>query len=205
MKNDTFNHKTDGDTLVVSRTEYEQLHHEIAGLKEQVELLTEALRLAQHKRFGASSEKNTEDVSEQTSLFNEAEVCADEQKAAEETTTVAGHVRRKKKEYTLDNLPEGIPVEIVEHRLPEEELACPQCGDTMTEIGVETVRKLKAKPAQFYVQEDRYYSYACQSCKEQEETTPVIKTPHEKSVIPGSFATPEAIAHIIPQGTFSCC
>jgi len=199
MKNDDFNTQTDSETLVVSRTEYDQLHAEIASLKEQVEQLMEALRLAQHKRFGASSEKNTEDTSEQMSLFNEAEVCADEQEAMEETTTVVGHVRRKKKEYTLDNLPEGIPVEVIEHRLPEAELACPQCGDTMSEIGVETVRRLKARPAQFYVQEDRYYSYACLSCKEQEATTPVVKTPHEKSVIPGSFATPEAIAHIMVQ------
>ncbi len=158
-----------------------------------------ALRLALHKRFGASSEKATEEVSEQVSLFNETEVCASAQEATEETTTVAGHVRREKREYTLDNLPDGIPVEVVEHRLSEEERTCPQCGCTMTEIGVETVRRLKAKPAQFYVQEDRYYSYACQNCKEQAETTPVVKTPHEKSVIPSSFATPEAIAHIMVQ------
>lgn len=42
-------------------------------------------------------------------------------------------------------------------------------------------------------------TYACQRCKEQEVTTPVVKTPREKSVIPGSFATPEAIAHIMVQ------
>ncbi len=198
MKNDAFTPKNN-EEITALRSENEQLHAEVASLKEQVELLTDALRLAQHKRFGASSEKNTEDVSEQVSLFNEAEVCADEQEATEKTTTVAGHVRRKKKEYTLDNLSEGIPVEVVEHRLPEEELVCPQCGDILSEIGVETVRRLKARPAQFYVQEDRYYSYGCLNCKEQAETTPVIKTPHEKGVIPSSFATPEAIAHIMVQ------
>ena len=39
-------------------------------------VLMEALRLAQRKRFGASSEKSEDTLSEQLSfLFNEAEVC----------------------------------------------------------------------------------------------------------------------------------
>ena len=180
------------------RAENALLRAEIADLRETVNQLAEALRLAQHKRFGASSEKHDECVMEQECLFNEAEAIVDKEKAEEASVVVPEHTRRKKKEYTLDTLPEGIPVEVVEHRLPERELACPQCGDSMTEIGYESVRKLKAKPAQFYVQEDRYYSYACQSCKQQ-ESIPVVKTPHEKSVIPGSFATPEAIAYIMMQ------
>lgn len=119
----------------------------------------EQIRLARHKRFGASSEKNTE--AEQLSIFNEAEIYADVQEAEEKLTVVAGHTRRKKKEYTLDNLPEGIPVEIVEHRIPESQLTCPQCGETMTEIGKEVTRKLKIIPARVVVVEDHYYNYAC--------------------------------------------
>lgn len=70
----------------------------------------EALRLAQHKRFGASSEKSEETFMEQLSLlFNEAETFSDaaekadtaEEKAAGEKA----HKRRKKHEYTLDNIP----------------------------------------------------------------------------------------------------
>lgn len=195
MKNDIATTENAADL----RTENELLRAEIADLKETVNQLTEALRLAQHKRFGASSEKSDACIMEQECLFNEAEIIADEERADEATVVVPEHTRRKKKEYMLDTLPEGIPVEVVEHRLPEEKLACPQCGSLMTEIGYESVRKFKAKPAQFYVQENRYYSYACQSCKAQEESTPVVQTPHEKSVIPGSYATSEAIAHIMVQ------
>ena len=57
-------------------------------------------------------------------LFNEAEVYAD--KAAEaddDSVAVVAHKRRKKHEYTLDHLPEDVPVEVVEHRLRSEELA----------------------------------------------------------------------------------
>ena len=72
----------------------------------------------------------------------------------------------------------------------------------MTEIGTEVVNKLKIVPAQIIVEQHVYYSYACKSCAETADEgceTPIARTPHEKSVIPGSFATPEAIAHIMTQ------
>lgn len=99
----------------------------------------------------------------------------------------------------LENLPEDIPVEVTEHRIPESELVCPECGYTMTEIGKEVTRKLKLIPAKAVIIEDWYYSYACRSCEKNGISTPVIKTPKEPAIIPGSFASPEAIAHVITQ------
>ena len=119
-----------------------------------------------------------------------------------EATDVAGHKRHKKHTYTLDTIPEGIPTKQVEHRLEGEELVCPQCGDTMTEIGKEVVKTLEIIPAQYIVREDIYYTYACKSCGENADEgceTPVVKAPREKNIIPGSFATPEAIAYIMTQ------
>ena len=128
----------------------------------------EALRLSRHKQFGASSEKSEDTLTEQLSfLFNEAEVFVEEKKAeAENVTVVAAHKRHKKHEYTLDSIPEGIPVEQVEHRLEGEALVCPECGDCLSEIGKEVVRTLKIIPAQTIVREDVYYTYACKSCGE---------------------------------------
>ena len=88
--------------------------------------------------------------------------------AAEEddgSVVVAAHKRHKKHEYTLDELPENVPVEVVEHRLPEEELVCPECGSTMTEIGREVRRRLKLVPAKAAVVEDWYYTYTCRKCE----------------------------------------
>ena len=56
----------------------------------------------------------------------------------------------------VDNLPEGVTTEVVEHRVPQDELECPICGETMQEIGKEVVRKLKIIPAQVVVVEHRY-------------------------------------------------
>ena len=204
MKNDTMQVTSTEGTVTVSFAEYERFQAQserIAELEHQVELLTEAIRLARHKRFGASSEQSSEDTLEYLScLFNEAEAYADQEtKEADDSVAVAAHKRHKKHEYTLDKLPENIPVEVVEHRLSEEELVCPECGNAMTEIGVDVRRRLKVIPAQVSVVEDRYYAYACQSCNKENIETPVVKADKEPNFIPGSFATPEAAAYLMTQ------
>ena len=208
-KTDNFQ-TSNAEMVTISRAEYEKFlgqeqqllsqNERLSHLENQVELLMEALRLANHKRFGASSEKSEETLMEQLSfLFNEAEVFAAAAEK-EEVTEVAAHKRCKKNnDYTMDTLPENLPVERIEHRLESEELVCPQCGETMNEIGTEVVNKLKIIPAQTIVEQHVYYTYACRNCEETDIETPVVKAPREKSIIPGSFATAEAIAHIMTQ------
>mgnify|MGYP004483966647 CR=1 FL=1 len=98
------------------------------------------------------------------------------------------------------NIHKGIPTKQVEHRLEGEDLVCPQCGDTMTEIGKEVVKTLEIVPAQYIVREDVCYTYACKSCAENADEgceAPRCESITEKNIIPGSFATPEAIAYIM--------
>ena len=202
-KTDNFQ-TSNAEMVTISRAEYEKLQAQskrISELESRVDVLMEALRLARHKQFGASSEKSEDTLMEQLSfLFNEAEVfSAAEKEETENVTVVAAHKRHKKHEYTLDNIPENIPKERIEHRLEGEDLVCPQCGDIMTEIGTEVVNKLKIIPAQTIVEQHVYYSYACRNCNKEDIETPVVKAPREKNIIPGSFATPEAIAHIMTQ------
>ena len=214
MKSTNEMQTSNAEMVTISRAEYEKLlgqeqqlltqNERLATMEQQIEVLMEALRLARHKQFGASSEKSEDTLMEQLSfLFNEAEVFSAAEKEAEENvTTVVAHKRHKKHEYTLDSIPEGMPVEQVEHRLEGEDLVCPQCGDIMTEIGKEVVRTMKIIPAQTIVREEIYYTYACKRCSKSADEgceTPVVKAPREKSIIPGSFATPEAIAHIMTQ------
>ena len=204
MKKTEISQTSNAEMVTISRAEYEKLQAQskrVSELESRVDVLMEALRLARHKQFGASSEKSEETLMEQLSfLFNEAEVfSAAEKEETENVTVVAAHKRHKKHEYTLDNIPEGIETKQVEHRLEGEDLVCHQCGETMTEIGKEVVRTLEIVPAQMVVREDVYYTYACQNCNKKDIETPVVKAPREKNIIPGSFATPEAIAHIMTQ------
>ncbi len=195
MKKTEMNETSNTEMVTISRAEYENYQAQeahisaqderIVKLEQQVSVLTEALRLSRHKQFGASSEKSREEIMDQLSfLFNEAEVFAAPEE--ENVVVVPEHKRRKKHEYTLDSIPEDVPTEVVEHTLEGEALVCPQCGDTMTEIGVEVVKKLKIEPIRFVVEEHRYHTYACQTCNKEDIETPVVKAPREKSIIPGS-------------------
>ncbi len=203
MKNKHEIASSDTETVTISRSEYEQLQSQgerIAELEMQVERLLEAIRLSQQKRFGASSEKTLDDGMEQLSfLFNEAEVYAAERKVPEKEIAVAAHRRHQKHEYTLDHLPDNVPVEVTEHRLNGAELVCPECGDRMEEIGKDVRRRLKIIPAKVVVVEDRYYAYACRKCNNESIETPIAKAAKEQNFIPGSFATPEAVAHLMTQ------
>ena len=60
MENEVKNSANTTKDLVALRFENEKLKAEIKDLKQTLEQLMEQLRLARHKRFGASSEKNAE-------------------------------------------------------------------------------------------------------------------------------------------------
>ena len=132
--------------------------------KSQNEWLMEQLRLLKKKQSGASSEQTKEPLDGQMSLlFNEAEAYT-APPGPQKTTQVAAHTR-KQSGSVKDAVPDNIPVEVVEHRLPEEERVCPQCGERMREIGTEVRETLKLIPAKAILRKDVYYTYACENCE----------------------------------------
>ena len=120
----------------------------------------EGIKLSRRKLFGASSEKSS--ASEQLSfLFNEAEGYEDQVAAQEEkSVSVTAHERKRSCGSVKDVLPEKVPVDIVEHRIPEEERTCDEFGTVMQEIGKEVRRALQIIPAQVRIREGWYYMYA---------------------------------------------
>ena len=166
------------ETITISRAEYEEL-------KSQNEWLMEQLRLLKKKQFGASSEQTAKQLDGQMSLlFNEAEAYA-VPPGPQKTTQVAAHTR-KQSGSVKDVVPDNIPVEVVEHRLSEEDRVCPQFGERMREIGTEVRGTLKLIPAKAILRRDIYYTYACENCEKNDILTPFMKAPKEPSVIPAA-------------------
>ena len=193
MKNDAILETSNTETVTISRAEYEEL-------KAQNQWLLEQLKLIRRRKFGTSSEKATEEVWEQLSLlFNEAEVCASEEKETEAPVVEVRPHTRKKSGSVRDIVPKDIPVKVVEHSLPEEERVCPECGEEMAVIGKEIRETLVFQPAQAYLKQDVYYTYGCRKCEEEDVSTSILKTPKESALIPGGYASPEAAAHIAVQ------
>ncbi len=145
------------ETVTISKAEYE-------NMQSQIDWLTERVRLLTKQRFGSSSEKITDEVTmNQIRMFNETEWTLDSAAKAEKTT-VKEYTRRRSGSVK-DVIPEGTPVEKIEHRLSEEERICPECGTVMEEVGHEVRKTLIIVPAQVKVREEYFYTYACRKCE----------------------------------------
>lgn len=206
MKCTEMNRTSNREMITISRAEYEamqaQLDAKTAELAQallQNQWLMEQLKLNKRKLFGTSSEQLDQLVMEQFScLFNEAE--AWDTDSVEPAKKAEKKKPRKRRSGSIDEvIPEGTPVEVVEHPLPEDERVCKNCGSELVEIGVEIHRSLQMKPAEFWVREDCYPTYACKQCEKENGEANVVSAPMAPAVIPGSFASPSAIAHLAVQ------
>ncbi len=169
----------------------------VVKLEALVKYYEEQLRLSKHRQFAASSEKSKYD-SQQISLFDEAEATADASQPEPELVKIEKHYRKARR-TNQERLPEDLAVEVEEHDLPEEERQCPECGGTLHEMSCQVHRTLKLIPAQAIIVEHIQHVYSCRNCEQENDHVPVVKAPISEPVIKGSFATPEAIAHVAWQ------
>ena len=200
MENEYITEEKSAETVTVLQAENSSLRCEIAELKLQNRWLKEQLGLAKKRQYGASSEK-TEDglMGQMTFTHNEAEAYAYGTKAATAEQMKVKEYERRRSRDVREVIPEGTPVEVVEHRLTGDDLLCDICGAQMKEIGKEVRRTLQIEPPKFWVREDVYYTYSCPECLKETDEANIRKAPREPSVLPGSFASPEAIAYTMTQ------
>ena len=181
-------------------SENAECKNNIAELTAKVEWLMEQFRLAQHRRFGSSSEKSESSDCNQLNLFNESEIASDILIPEPELVEIEKHFRKRKNMVNQNNLPDNLPIETVEHELPVDELICPECDDGLHVMGRETLRReLKLIPAKAIIVEHVRPVYACRHCEKDECGVSIIKSAVSNPVIKGGFASAEAIAHIAVQ------
>jgi transposase len=169
----------------------------IAELEALVKYYEEQFRLAQYRRFGASSEKTQ--YLNQISYFNEAEEVADPEAEEPELDIEEINYTRRKRKGKRDEDLSALPVEVIEHTLPEEEQICPGCDNAMHVIGHDVRRELKIIPAQAAVVEHRRAVYSCRECEKMSEVVPFVKAEMPAPVISGSLASPSAVAYIMTE------
>jgi len=175
------------------------LEQQNAELDAKLKWYEEQYRLSVQQRFGSSSEKTMPD---QISLFNEAEDTADPSQEEPSLETVT-YRRKKRQPGDVADKIKDLPVEVIEHRLPEEECTCPNCQNPLHEMSVQVHKELKIVPAQVSVVEHRQFIYSCRHCErhadDADASVPVIKAEMPKSFLPGTIASPSAVAYIIDQ------
>jgi len=176
----------------------DKLKDENEQLRQQNQWLIEQIRLSKHRQFGASSEQTAVNGGEQTSLFNEAEQCAD-LTALEPLITEVKAYRRKRTRLTTDKLPEDLPVETLLYTISDEDRICPDCGSEMHKMGENCREELVLIPATAKIRRHLTYVYSCRHCERHAESVPIIEAELPEPVIKGGMASPEAIAHIATQ------
>ena len=208
MENKEMQTSNTEEMVTISRAEHERFlarereqTQAITSLMLQNEWLLEQLKLSKKKLFGRSSEQAEQMVMDQLSLtMNELEAYAFGTNAAtEKQIVVKAHERKRQSGNVLDVVPKGTPTEVAEHRLPENERICSACGSELVEIGKEVRRTLQIKPAKFWVREDVYYTYACKNCEQETGEANIVKAAKEPALLPGSFASAEAVAYLAAQ------
>ncbi len=169
-----------------------ELENTVAELNALLQHFKELFKLSKDKQFGISSEK-----SEQISFLDDCQYDEIDTVAPPETQEIS-YTRRKQKGKRQEDLSK-LPLEIVEHEFSEDERLCSDCGNVMSDIGVDTRDEIKIIPAQVIHVEHRRHVYKCVECAKTSEKTPIVKANMPQSVIKGSVASASAVAYIITQ------
>jgi transposase/regulator of replication initiation timing len=190
----TENEKLNGECAKLNG-ENVKLNGENAKLKALTDWYLEQFRLAQHRRFGSSSEKTA--MPEQLGLFNEADVLSD---CAIEPEIIVQY-KRKKHKGKRKEFYEGLPTEQVVYELPEDERVCPECGEGLHARGHEVLRReVEVIPAQIKAVEHIQTVYACRECERNSDDNPqpMVKSIVPAPVISGSgLASPSLLSYIM--------
>ena len=135
------------------KTQRIDLEKKIAELQEQV-ILLELLH------FGPTSEKLSTEDKRQSSLFNEAEDGAFDQKdeeqiaAVQETVEIGPHNRVVRKKAGRKKIDDELPREVHVYDLDEEDKIC-ACGTEKSCIGEDVSERAKIIPARIVVLQER--------------------------------------------------
>lgn len=177
--------------------EHAKFAFEKAQLTERLELLIEQIRIANARRFGASSERI---LPEQLALFNDMEAAWDGGLREPELERGASEkkARRAARRINTDNMPRTV----IEHVLEGEGLVCQECGSEMTEMRVDVREVVKLVPAHFEVEEHRMHVYICSACSRkntegQEVPVSIARSEMPRLPLEKSWAHPSLIAGVI--------
>lgn len=165
----------------------------IEDLEKNCELYLEQLKKNRQKMFGKSTEKSTLILQDELQLFDEADVMAEQDKE-EESVHIAEYKRRKKKKYTIDNLPKNVEKEYIEYDLENKE--CPNCGEQLHKIKVEEKYEIKMIPAHVKLIVHQIPVYACRKCQKKGSGT-LIKAEGPVMLFPKSPASPSLVSYLM--------
>jgi transposase len=158
--------------LAIMQAQIDALEKDKATWQEdKVEMQTRIDHLLAHLTLSKSQKYGKKSEKTPRGTFNEAE--------QHKTTEPPKHFER----------------EVIEHSLIE--LDCPCCGEKMHQCGSEDSEQIKIIPVKITVLKHKQFKYACRECEHEQLSNKIITAPKPKQPIPGSIASPEALAAVV--------
>jgi transposase len=157
--------------VVVLNSKNKKLQHDL-------NIALEQLKLNRKKEFGSSSEKLPKGT------FNEAEETEKEskpvvKKGLKGRKVLPEHLEREEKIYVIETP------------------TCACCGHDMHECGEQVSEQVKIIPEKISVIRHKQTKYACRECDATSTSSSIITAPKPAQPIPGSTASPEALAAVV--------
>lgn len=173
------------------------LESELEAVRIERDRLLELVKLANQRMFGCKSEKV---IPDQLSLFNDMEAAADDSAEPALEDAIQPKPRRRGGKRKIDY--SKLEQVIIRHDIPESERACPECGETLTEMNVEVTYAVRMVPAHLVAERHERIVYRCEGCcsknaKDGGVASVIVRSPQPTLPIPHSFATPSLIAYVI--------
>ena len=160
-----------------------------------LQLVLEQVADLKRQRFGRRAERHeTEaqvslmEVDGKIVFFNEAEAVAQEAVEAAET---AARQKPKKRQGKREEDLSGLPVVVIEHSMPEEELEERFGKDGFKQLPDEVYRRYGFTPAKVEVEEHHVKVYAGK------KTDEIVRAPHLECLLKGSLVSPSLEAAVI--------
>ena len=183
--------------LISQQEQNEALTKELRELNQKMQVLMEQMVLANKNRFGRSSEKMEienqicfKEVDGNIVFFNEAEAVCNLD--AEEPEDLEIKPARKPKTIgkKADDM-EGLPVNIVNHYLSEEELIAEFGENGWKQLPDAIAKRYRLIPAKVEVDEHHIGVYASKTDGH------MVKAPHPKALLHGSAVSPSIAAAVM--------
>ena len=161
-----------------------------------LQLVLEQVADLKRHRFGRSSERHEMEgqisfmeVDGKIVFFNEAEAVAEE--GSGEAVETADRQKPKKRQGKREKDLSGLPVVVIEHSMPEEELEEHFGKDGFKQLPDEVYRRYGFTPAKVEVEEHHVKVYAGK------KTDEIVRAPHPECLLRGSLVSPSLEAAVM--------
>lgn len=145
-------------------------------MQARIDHLLAELKLSKSQKYGKKSEKAPRGTFNEAEQHQSIEPPKHHKKGKQ---TLAAHFEREEVEHTLTVLD------------------CPCCGEQLHHCGSEDSEQVKIIPAKVSVIKHKQFKYACRHCEHEQLTSKIITAPKPAQPIPGSIASPEALAAVV--------